>query len=64
MRKNDYIKTMRAMHMPDDMRTRILHRMAQENTKEVPISMFKHKKKPLKGILRKKSSVKKNWITE
>ena len=45
MRKNDYIKTMRAMHMPDDMRTRILHRMAQENTKEVPISMFKHKKK-------------------
>lgn len=45
MRKNDYIKTMRAMHMPDDMRARILHRMAQENTKEVPISMFKHKKK-------------------
>ncbi|MDO5805546.1 MAG: hypothetical protein Q4Q51_04325 [Eubacteriales bacterium] len=45
MRKNDYIKTMRAMHMPDDMRTRVLHRMAQENTKEVPISMFKHKKK-------------------
>lgn len=45
MRKNDYIKTMRAMHMPDDMRTRILHRMAQENTKEVSISMFKHKKK-------------------
>lgn len=46
MRKNDYIKTMRAMHMPDDMRTRILHRMAQENEhKEVSISMFKHKKK-------------------
>lgn len=46
MRKNDYIKTMRAMHMPDDMRTRVLHRMAQENEhKEVSISMFKHKKK-------------------
>ena len=42
MRKNDYIKTMRAMHMPDDMRAR----MAQENEhKEVSISMFKHKKK-------------------
>lgn len=46
MRKNDYIKTIRAMHMPDDMRTRVLHRMAQENEhKEVSISMFKHKKK-------------------
>lgn len=45
MRKNDYIKTMRAMHMPDDMRARIAQRMAQENTKEVSISMFKHKKK-------------------
>lgn len=45
MRENDYIKTMQKIHMPDDMRTRILHRMAQENTKEVPISMFKHKKK-------------------
>lgn len=46
MRKNDYIKTMRAMHMPDDMRARIAQRMAQENGhKEVPISMFKHKKK-------------------
>lgn len=46
MRKNDYIKTMRAMHMPDDMRARIAQRMAQENEhKEVPISMFKHKKK-------------------
>lgn len=46
MRKNDYIKTMRAMHMPDDMRARIAQRMAQENEhKEVSISMFKHKKK-------------------
>lgn len=45
MRKNDYIKTIRAMHMPDDMRARIVQRMAQENTKEVSISMFKHKKK-------------------
>lgn len=46
MRKNDYIKTMRAMHMPDEMRARIAQRMAQENEhKEVSISMFKHKKK-------------------
>ena len=46
MRKNDYIKTMRAMHMPDDMRARIAQRMAQENEhKGVSISMFKHKKK-------------------
>ena len=46
MRKNDYIKTIQDMHMPDDMRARIVHRMAQENGhKEVPISMFKHKKK-------------------
>lgn len=46
MRKNDYIKTIQDMHMPDDMRARIAHRMAQENGhKEVPISMFKHKKK-------------------
>lgn len=46
MRKNDYIKTIQDMHMPDDMRARIAQRMAQENGhKEVPISMFKHKKK-------------------
>lgn len=46
MRKNDYIKTIQDIHMPDDMRARIAHRMAQENgRKEVPISMFKHKKK-------------------
>ena len=46
MRKNDYIKTIQDIHMPDDMRARIVHRMAQENGhKEVPISMFKHKKK-------------------
>lgn len=46
MRKNDYIKTIQDIHMPDDMRARITHRMAQENGhKEVPISMFKHKKK-------------------
>ena len=46
MRKNDYIKTIQDMHMPDDMRARIAHRMAQENGhKEVSISMFKHKKK-------------------
>ncbi len=46
MRKNDYIKTIRAMYMPDDMRARIAQRMAQENEhKEVSISMFKHKKK-------------------
>ena len=46
MRKNDYIKTIQDIHMPDDMRARIAHRMAQENGhKEVPISMFKHKKK-------------------
>lgn len=46
MRKNDYIKTIQDIHMPDDMRARIAHRMARENGhKEVPISMFKHKKK-------------------
>ena len=46
MRRNDYIKTIQDIHMPDDMRARIAHRMAQENgRKEVPISMFKHKKK-------------------
>lgn len=46
MKKSDYIKTIQDMHMPDDMRARIAHRMAQENGhKEVPISMFKHKKK-------------------
>lgn len=46
MRKNDYIKTIQDIHMPDDMRVRIAQRMAQENGhKEVPISMFKHKKK-------------------
>ncbi len=51
MRKNDYIKTIRAMHMPDDMRARIVQRMAQENTKEVSISMFKHKKKRMAAIV-------------
>lgn len=46
MKKSDYIKTIQDMHMPDDMRVRIAQRMAQENGhKEVPISMFKHKKK-------------------
>lgn len=46
MKKSDYIKTIQDMHMPDDMRARIAHRMARENGhKEVPISMFKHKKK-------------------
>lgn len=46
MKKSDYIKTIQDMHMPDDMRARIAQRMAQENRhKEVPISMFKHKKK-------------------
>lgn len=46
MKKSDYIKTIQDIHMPDDMRARIAHRMAQENGhKEVPISMFKHKKK-------------------
>lgn len=46
MRKNDYIKTIQDIHMPDDMRVRIAQRMARENgRKEVPISMFKHKKK-------------------
>lgn len=46
MKKSDYIKTIQDMHMPDDMRARIAQRMAQENGhKEVPISMFKHKKK-------------------
>ena len=46
MKKSDYIKTIQDMHMPDDMRARIAHRMAQENGhKEVPVSMFKHKKK-------------------
>lgn len=46
MRKNDYIKTIQDIHMPDDMRARIAHRMARENgRKEVPVSMFKHKKK-------------------
>lgn len=51
MRKNDYIKTMRAMHMPDDMRTRILHRMAQENTKEVPIHRMRRNKKKMAAVL-------------
>lgn len=46
MKKSDYIKTIQDIHMPDDMRARIAQRMAQENgRKEVPISMFKHKKK-------------------
>lgn len=46
MKKSDYIKTIQDIHMPDDMRARIAHRMARENGhKEVPISMFKHKKK-------------------
>lgn len=46
MRKNDYIKTIQDIHMPDDMRARIAQRMSQENgRKEAPISMFKHKKK-------------------
>lgn len=46
MKKSDYIKTIQDIHMPDDMRVRIAQRMAQENGhKEVPISMFKHKKK-------------------
>lgn len=52
MRKNDYIKTMRAMHMPDDMRARIAQRMAQENEhKEVSISMFKHKKRMAAAVI-------------
>lgn len=51
MRKNDYIKTIRAMHMPDDMRTRILHRMAQENTKEVPIHRMRRNKKKMAAVL-------------
>lgn len=46
MKKSDYIKTIQDIHMPDDMRARIAQRMARENgRKEVPISMFKHKKK-------------------
>lgn len=46
MKKSDYIKTIQDIHMPDDMRARIAQRMSQENgRKEVPISMFKHKKK-------------------
>lgn len=52
MRKNDYIKTIQDIHMPDDMRARIAHRMAQENGhKEVPISMFKHKKKRMAAVV-------------
>ena len=51
MRKNDYIKTMRAMHMPDDMRTRIAQRMAQENTKEVPIHRMRRNKKKMAAVL-------------
>ena len=51
MRKNDYIKTIRAMHMPDDMRARILHRMAQENTKEVPIHRMRRNKKKMAAVL-------------
>lgn len=52
MRKNDYIKTIQDMHMPDDMRVRIAQRMAQENGhKEVPISMFKHKKKRMAAAI-------------
>ncbi|MGI6178463.1 hypothetical protein [Butyricicoccus intestinisimiae] len=52
MRKNDYIKTIRAMHMPDDMRARIAQRMAQENEhKEVSISMFKHKKRMAAAVI-------------
>lgn len=52
MRKNDYIKTIQDIHMPDDMRARIAHRMAQENGhKEVPISMFKHNKKRMAAVV-------------
>ena len=52
MRKNDYIKTIRAMHMPDDMRARIAQRMAQENEhKEVSISMFKHTKRMAAAVI-------------
>lgn len=51
MRKNDYIKTMRAMHMPDDMRARIAQRMAQENTKEVPIHRMRRNKKKMAAVL-------------
>lgn len=51
MRENDYIKTMQKIHMPDDMRTRILHRMAQENTKEVPIHMMRRNKKKMAAVL-------------
>lgn len=51
MRKNDYIKTMQKIHMPDDMRTRILHRMAQENTKEVPFHMMRRNKKKMAAVL-------------
>ena len=52
MRKNDYIKTIQDIHMPDDMRARIVQRMAQENgRKEVPISMFKHKKKRMAAVV-------------
>ena len=52
MKKNDYIKTIQDIHMPDDMRARIAQRMAQENGhKEVPISMFKHKKKRMAAVV-------------
>lgn len=52
MKKSDYIKTIQDIHMPEEMRERIAHRMAQENGhKEVPISMFKHKKKRMAAVV-------------
>lgn len=51
MKKDDYIKTMKNIHMPDEMRARILHRMAQNNTKEVPISMMTRNKKKMAAVL-------------
>ena len=52
MKKSDYIKTIQDIHMPEEMRERIAHRMAQENgRKEVPISMFKHKKKRMAAVV-------------
>jgi hypothetical protein len=52
MKKSDYIKTIQDIHMPEEMRERIAHRMARENRhKEVPISMFKHNKKRMAAVV-------------
>lgn len=47
MRKEDLVSTMQNIHMPENMRERISHRMAQTDGqhKEVPIFMLRNKKR-------------------